>query len=90
VFDRFEGDDKFTSTGFMPYLDTRTGKKMPGNYINAPPGLGKSKIYFKYTGVKGEEHGPFEIVFDPVTARHEFCKQLQSQMGKDYQRYPGC
>ncbi len=92
LFYRFEGEDEFTSTGFMPYLDSRTGKKMPGNGINAPANLGKTKIYFKYTGVKGAEHGPFEIAFDPKKAIHEFCKDLQSQMGKDYriQSYPGC
>ena len=93
VFYRFEGDDKFTSTGFMPYLDTRTGKKMPGNYINAPQGLGKSKIYFKYTGVKGEEHGPFEIVFDPIKAMYEHCKMLLQTMGsrsKQLRDHLGC
>jgi hypothetical protein len=77
----------------MPYLDTRTGKKMPGNYINAPQGLGKSKIYFKYTGVKGEEHGPFEIVFDPVKAHEENCKMLLQQMGsssKQLRDHLGC
>jgi hypothetical protein len=92
LFYRFEGEDTFTSTGFLPYLDSRTGKKMPGNGIDAPANQGKTKIYFKYTGMKGEEHGPFEIAFDPKKAIHEFCKDLQSQMGKDYriQSYPGC
>jgi len=65
---RFEGDDKFTSTGFLNYLDPRTGKKMANPVINAPPDLGKTKIYFKYKGLGGEEQGPFEVVFDPGSA----------------------
>tara|TARA_B100000315_G_scaffold200855_1_gene193164 strand:- start:484 stop:2133 length:1650 start_codon:yes stop_codon:yes gene_type:complete len=68
LFYRFEGDDKFTSTGFLDFLDSRTGKKMPSPMINAPSDLGKTKIFFKYKALGGEERGPFEVVFDPGSA----------------------
>ena len=90
LFYRFEDEKTFTSMGFMPYLDSRTGKKMPGNFVNAPLNQGKTKIYFKYTGIKGKEHGPFEIVFDPKKARYDFCKLLKKQIGDGAKRYPGC
>ena len=68
LFYRFEGDDEFTSTGFTAYLNPLTGKKMPTPQFFAPLDQGKTKIYFKYKGVKGEEHGPFAIDFDPEKA----------------------
>jgi len=64
LFYSFEGDDKFISTGFMDFLDPKTGKKMANPQIRAPANFSKTKIYLKYRDLKGEVHGPFEIVFD--------------------------
>ena len=36
--------------------------------FNAPSDLGKTKIFFKYKTLGGEEQGPFEVVFDPDLA----------------------
>ena len=48
LFIRYEGQDKFTSTGFFDGTrDPKTGKKMPNTSVNAPPDLEKRKIYVK-------------------------------------------
>jgi hypothetical protein len=87
LFYRFEGDDKFTSTGFLDFLDQRTGKTMPSPMINAPPDLGKIKIFFKYKALGGEEQGPFEVVFDPGSALRDSMISMLKQTPGSWATY---
>tara|TARA_B100001013_G_scaffold343118_1_gene270236 strand:+ start:277 stop:2598 length:2322 start_codon:yes stop_codon:yes gene_type:complete len=90
LFYSFEGDDKFISTGFMDFLDPKTGKKMPNRQIRAPASFSKTKIYLKYRDLKGEVHGPFEIVFDQgLTLRDNKIASLKRSHNWTSYRYFG-
>ena len=77
------GDGEFRDTGLGDAKNPKTGKKMPNQWFNCPAKMSKGTLYVKYTDLKGEGHGPFEIGFDPDTiedASSKFFAKRLSEM----------
>ncbi|MEL7047360.1 MAG: hypothetical protein AAFO75_00105 [Pseudomonadota bacterium] len=57
------GNAELKSTGFMDFVDQRTGSKMPRMFFNLPLGMDAADIYISYDDVRGQSQGPFRKRF---------------------------
>ena len=76
---RLGSEGPFTETGFLAYNDQTTGKPMPNPSFVVPNDTPAGTVSLKYTDVRGQENGPFEIRFDPDAALAEGNKQVLDQ-----------
>lgn len=67
IFWKKEGDTEFTSTGFTTARNMTTGKPHPQPTIQLPKDAGTTRIQIKYLNLRGEEMGPFDVTFEPVS-----------------------
>ncbi len=65
IFVALPGED-FRSTGFTQGVtDPSTGFPIPYPAFELPGNAGRTAIRVKYTDIRGQEQGPFELIFDP-------------------------
>ncbi len=76
---RLGTEGPFTDTGVMAVNDQTTGKPMPNPSFAVPSDTRAGIISLKYTDIRGQENGPFEIPFDPDAALAEGNKQVLDQ-----------
>ncbi|MBU0584381.1 MAG: methyl-accepting chemotaxis protein [Alphaproteobacteria bacterium] len=76
---RLGNEGPFTETGFLAYNDQTTGKPMPNPSFVVPNDTPAGTVSLKYTDVRGQENGPFDIRFDPDAALAEGNKQVLDQ-----------
>ena len=76
---RLGTEGPFTETGFLAVNDQTTGKPMPNPSFAVPNDTAAGIISLKYTDIRGQENGPFEIRFDPDAALAEGNKQVLDQ-----------
>ena len=73
---RLAGDANFTDTGSTGIPNVMTGAPLPNTTIQLPgPFWNKRTLAVKYTDVKGQEHGPYDLEFDPRAEFLRFTKQ---------------
>ena len=56
------------STGLLPNVHPQTGEKMPNPSLNLPLGTTHATIEVWYDNVRGEEEGPFKVLFNAKDA----------------------
>jgi TolA-binding protein len=76
---RLGEDGPFTETGYLAVNDQTTGKPMPNPSFAVPDDTAAGTISVKYTDIRGQENGPFDIRFDPDAALAEGNKQVLDQ-----------
>ncbi len=65
IFFKTSVEDEFESTGFVNYVDQRTGTRMPKPSIELPLGTSSQTVIVQYRDVRNILRGPFELKFDP-------------------------
>lgn len=59
--------DAFRSTGFMEGMLSPAGLPMPKTFVELEHEE-RATIQVRYVDARGREHGPYDLVFDPLTA----------------------
>jgi len=81
-------DADFRSTGFVNgALHPTTGKPIPYPAFELPGNAGATEIRVKYTDIRGNEQGPFEIRFDPDSALVASQKSILDRMPTGWVSY---
>ncbi|MGB8817582.1 MAG: methyl-accepting chemotaxis protein, partial [Rhizobiaceae bacterium] len=65
IFWRAGDQGDFTNTGVMAFNDQQTGKPMANPAFQLQGDATATDIFLKYTDLRGQEVGPFQIRFDP-------------------------
>lgn len=79
IFYRVNGEGPWKSTGFTPGVHTREGLPM-ANPSLAFGHVGAMMIQVKYVDPRGQEHGPYDLSFDPISLRLSHTRSiLESQ-----------
>jgi serine/threonine protein kinase len=76
---RVDDEELYQTTGFLPGIDQRTGSPPPNPSLQLPPDAPATRLYVKYSDVRGREQGPFELVFQPNAERLAFGKRTLEQ-----------
>jgi hypothetical protein len=73
---RLAGEEAFTNTGSLNISNPMTGAPLPNTTIRLPGAFWKPRtLAVKYTDMKGQEHGPYDLAFDPRAQFLQFTKQ---------------
>ena len=73
---RLDGESEYTDTGSSGLPSVSTGQPMPNTSISLPGDFWRRRtIAVKYTDVKGREHGPYQLDFEPRIQFVRFAKQ---------------
>ncbi|MGS4886310.1 caspase family protein [Roseibium sp. MB-4] len=81
-------DQDFKSTGFMANsMDPTTGRPIAYPMIELPGNAGEMDIAVKYTDIRGEEQGPFQIKFSPGLALIAGQKDILERMPNGWLSY---
>jgi hypothetical protein len=79
---RLDGETAFTSTGSLNITNPMTGAPLPNTTVRLPGDFWKRRtLAVKYTDVKGREHGPYDVPFDPRAQLLQFTKQALGNVG---------
>jgi len=84
IFYRWDGEDRFESTGFNSFVDQRTGRPMPMPSLQLSLQAKSRKLFVKYVDVRGNEQGPFELQFDPDSERVRSGKQILERLPQSW------
>ena len=73
---RLDGAGAFTNTGSTNITNPMTGAPLPSTTIRLPGAFWQRRtVAVKYTDAKGQEHGPYDVDFDPRAQLLQFTKQ---------------
>lgn len=73
---RLDNETSFTNTGSTGIPNVMTGAPLPNTAIQLPgPFWNTRTVAVKYTDVKGQEYGPYDLEFDPRAEFLRFTKQ---------------
>lgn len=76
---RLDGEKQFTDTGENETAFNVSGHPSPNTYIQLPGEFWQRRqVTVKYTDVKGRQHGPYELAFDPRVEFTRFSRQSLS------------
>jgi hypothetical protein len=79
---RLDGEAAFTSTGSTNITNPMTGAPLPNTTVRLPGAFWQRRtVAVKYTDMKGQEHGPYDVEFDPRSQFLQFTKQALGNVG---------
>lgn len=65
IFYRLAESEPWTSTGFLPYRNSSTGRPLAHPDVPLLAGRSPREIFVKYIDASGREQGPYRLAFDP-------------------------
>ncbi|MEM7190299.1 MAG: hypothetical protein AAF439_11870, partial [Pseudomonadota bacterium] len=83
IFVSHSGRDR-QSTGMGSLTDPVTGKPIPNYYFRLPVDTPALPIRISYLDALGRNQGPFELMFDPITALAADQKKMLLQLPNDW------